>query len=145
MPWLAIPSEDGSAAVKNNLAQTLGIQGIPTLVVIDAKTGEFVTANARADVEAAKGDPAKAKAAIESWKNMERKPLEDAKAQLAGPESPILKFLLFFAKNPIYIFGLMYFYKFLVKTIKEYYGDQNEVPMVEDGDEPMVASQESEF
>ena len=47
MPWLSIPTEAGAAAVKSNLAKQLGIQGIPTLIVIDAKTGEFVSAGAR--------------------------------------------------------------------------------------------------
>jgi len=39
----------------------LKIQGIPALVVLDAKTGFFVTNDARNDVVAAAGDDAKAK------------------------------------------------------------------------------------
>jgi nucleoredoxin len=124
MPWLAIPFQQGSANIKNNLSQTLGIQGIPTLVVLDAKTGEFVTAEARRHVEDAGGDASKAKATIDMWKQMDRKPLSQATLNMQGMGGhPLMKFITFFAKNPVYIFALLYFYKFLTKHMKNWFPD----------------------
>ena len=122
MPWLAIPQEEGSAKIKNELATTLGIQGIPTVVVLDAKTGEFITAEARNQIEEVGGDPMKAKLAINKWKNMPRKPLSEAALSMPGmDQNPIMKIIMFFARNPVYIFALMYFYKFLTKQMKIWY------------------------
>jgi len=47
MPWLAIPNGDSR---KNLLNKLFEVQGIPTLVLIDAATGATITADARADV-----------------------------------------------------------------------------------------------
>lgn len=144
MPWLAIPLEEGSAALKQALATTIGIQGIPTLVVLDAKTGEFITAEARNQVEDANGDVFKSKRAIREWKEMPRKHISEAADSMPGlgGGNPLMKIVMFFAKNPIYIFGLMYFYKFLTKKMKEWYPEaypdmvEDEVPEVDTtGDE----------
>lgn len=136
MPWLAIPFQQGSASIKNNLAQTLGIQGVPTLVVLDAKTGEFITAEARRHVEDTRGDASKAKATIDMWKQMDRKPLSEATLHnQGGGGNPIMKFIMFFTRNPVYIFALLYFYKFLTKQMKQWYPDAypDSVAAVEDG------------
>ncbi|KAL3897456.1 MAG: hypothetical protein SGARI_006914 [Bacillariaceae sp.] len=122
MPWLAIPSEEGTAKIKNELATTLGIQGIPTVVVLDAKTGEFITAEARNQIEDAGGDETKAKMAINAWKKMPRKPLSEASQSMPGmDQNPIMKIIMFFARNPVYIFALMYFYKYMTKQMKIWY------------------------
>jgi len=47
MPWLAIPNGD---ARKKKLDKLFGVQGIPTFALIDANTGETVSANARGRV-----------------------------------------------------------------------------------------------
>ena len=121
MPWLSIPAE-GTAEIKQNLANLLGIQGIPTLVILDAKTGEFITAEARNQVEDAGGDPLKAKVAINEWKRMPRQPISEASKNMPGVnQNPLMKIIMFFAKNPIYVFGLMYFYKYLTKQMKIWY------------------------
>jgi nucleoredoxin len=146
MPWLAIPAEEGSAKIKNELATTLGIQGIPTLVMLDAKTGEFITADARKQVEDAGGDETKAKLAINSWKNMPRKPLAEASVSMPGMDSnPIMKVIMFFARNPVYIFALMYFYKFLTKQMKEWYPDAYPDNAAVEGEVPEPEADNSEF
>lgn len=143
MPFLSIPFEQGSAAVKKNLAEMLKIQGIPALIVIDAKTGEFVSGTAREDVAKAGGDPVKAKAVIENWKSAERKPLAESNVGGGGPDNPIIKFLMFFAKNPMYVFAILYFYKWMQKKMIEWgYGGPGAQVMVED--EPL-AEEDSEF
>ena len=142
MPWLAIPMEEGSAKIKNDLATTLGIQGIPTVVVLDAKTGEFITAEARNQIEDAGEDPTKAGLAINKWKNMDRKPLSEAALSMPGmDQNPIMKIIMFFARNPIYVFALMYLYKYVNKQMKIWYpeaypdevGDDEDVVPEADG------------
>lgn len=99
MPWLAIPFVKGSATIKSRLSQTLQIRGIPVLIIIDAKTGECVSGTAREEVTAAGGDAAKAKALVDSWKLADRKPLSEANE--SGDRPFLIKFIMFFAKNPV--------------------------------------------
>jgi len=47
MPWLAIPQGDARKAM---LSKLFGVQGIPALVLIDAKTGATINTNARGKV-----------------------------------------------------------------------------------------------
>jgi nucleoredoxin len=144
MPWLSIPFVQGSAAVKSTLSQALKIQGIPTLVVIDAKTGEFISGSARDDVTKAGGDPVKAMAVIEQWKNMERRPLSESNVGGGGPGNPLAKVFMYFAKNPMYVFALLYAYKWIQKNIiTKWYGGPNAVTPIEDDEE--LAEEESEF
>ncbi|XP_021346337.1 nucleoredoxin-like [Mizuhopecten yessoensis] len=48
MPWLALPFVDREK--KNALSKKFKIQGIPTLVIVDAKTGEAITDKGREQV-----------------------------------------------------------------------------------------------
>lgn len=107
MPFKSLPEGEGesSSAVKNKLSQTLQIRGIPTLIVLDVKTGEFVTATAREDVANAGGNVEKGLETIKRWKAIEPIPIEEASAQAAGP-SGFLAIITHILKNPIYIFGL---------------------------------------
>jgi len=50
MPWLALPFADCSAR-DAALSEKYGIEGIPTLVLLDGKTGETIQADARSKVE----------------------------------------------------------------------------------------------
>jgi len=47
MPWLAIPNGDKR---KGMLSKRFGVQGIPSFVLVDGKTGETITTNARGNV-----------------------------------------------------------------------------------------------
>lgn len=55
MPWTAIPFEERGAAA--TLSSKLKVQGIPTMAVVDAKTGEVITTDGR---EGVSGDGAAA-------------------------------------------------------------------------------------
>lgn len=131
MPWLAIPTVEGSAQIKTKLAELLGVRGIPAVAIIDTKTGEFISGGeARDAVMAAGGDKEKVTATIANWKASQRHPMSDAPRLMdagAGSQSFIGKFLSFMAKNPMYIFGLIYLYKWLQKKMIEagYDGDNN--------------------
>jgi nucleoredoxin len=116
MPWCAIASEQGSAATKSKLAETFRIMGIPTLVVIDAKTGEFITSGAREHVSKANGNAAKCEEVIQQWKAMERKPLSAADG--GGPGGALMKIFMYLARNPMFLIGLLYMYQWAMKQIK---------------------------
>jgi len=47
-PWLAVPFADRGA--KNALSKRFKVSGIPTLVIVDAKTGELITTDGRSAV-----------------------------------------------------------------------------------------------
>jgi len=49
MPWLALPFNDRDR--KSAIATKYGITGIPTLILLDAETGETINADARTDVD----------------------------------------------------------------------------------------------
>ena len=130
MPWLSMVIE-GSAEYKNKLAQTLGITGIPSVAIIDLKTGEFILGGeARDDVMAAGGDKDKVVATIAKWKSAERHPLEAASKlmNVGGSQNLFFSFLSFLAKNPMIIFGFMYF----VKYFQRKFNGSEEPPEVEE-------------
>ena len=54
MPWLAVPFE--SRHLKQAMTSRFGVGGIPALVVLDAHTGNVVTADGRGDVAGSRGD-----------------------------------------------------------------------------------------
>lgn len=150
MPWLAVPFIQGSAAIKSRLSQVMGIKGIPTLIIIDAKSGMLLTASGREDVmkvmsDAGHGKNAKVKAAkemIEGWKKMPKKMLSEAAND--GDRPFIIKIIMFFARNPMYIFGLLYIYRQLNKKMIEWYGD-SDAPTPDMDEDGAGAGDRSEF
>jgi len=118
MPWLAIPCEQGTAAIKNGLAQKLQISGIPTLIILDGD-GKFITDNARTEVMDAGSDPTKRKALIESWKTKEAVPLTEATFSGSGPPNVLMQILMTFLKNPMILVGIWYFVKKFFKSMEQ--------------------------
>lgn len=144
MPWLAIPSIQGSAKIKTNLAETLSVSAIPALAIIDSKTGEFIVGGlARDDVMAAAGDKEKVVATINKWKDGPRYPLS-AGAQMMdmgrGSQPFLFRLLSFLAKNPMLIFGLIYVYQWTQRKMIEMGFDDGNTPP--DMDEPAMADGE---
>ena len=58
------------------------------------------------------GDPTKGKELIASWKAMERKPLSEAAGLVGGSQNILVQIFLWFAKNPMSVFALLYMWKF---------------------------------
>lgn len=119
MPWLAaIPAYKNAETNKlhSNLAAKFKIQGIPTLIILDAKTGYFITDDGRTDVMEASTDEAK-KELVESWKAKEAVPIEQAVFGAGGP-SGLMSVVQFFAKNPLYIVGGWYLFKRLMRYLE---------------------------
>ena len=121
MPWLAIPSDEGAAAIKNRLAQLFGINGIPTSIVLQVPSGEYVTDAVRDPVVGAAPDKEKALKLVQNWKSMPSVPLEEAAQKRKADEPkrhPLVALFFFIFKNPVYIFGLLYFFKFVRKQLE---------------------------
>jgi nucleoredoxin len=106
MPWLAVPPDQRS--VKENMAQKLKIRGIPALVVLDARTGFFVTSNARNDVSSAAGDARRGAEVIASWKTKESIPLDLAMLGTEQNSFTLSAILGYFMRNPLFIVLLIY-------------------------------------
>ena len=117
MPWLAIPTEEGSAQIKQALAAKLGIQGIPSLIVLDAKTGEFISATAREDVTKAASAASAGTELIAQWKQAPRLPLSAAleAAGGGGGGNIVMAIIQWVMKNPMSIFAFLYLYKYVKK------------------------------
>ena len=81
MPWKSILMLD-TAHIKQKLANDLKISGIPALIVLDPKTGSFVTDLARDQVMSAAGNKEKCDELIKTWKSTEAVPISEA--QLSG-------------------------------------------------------------
>jgi len=109
MPWLAIPSDTGAATIKAYLATTLSVRRQPSLIVIDAKTGEYVPAtDAKDEIITAAAAPQQQRrenivAVINRWKNLPRQPLSAA----GQSQNPVVRFFMFLVKNPVLLFGIM--------------------------------------
>jgi len=110
MPWAAIPMNGEGSQAKQALAEKLQIQGIPALVVLDGKTGKYITDNARNEVTAAAGDKAKGAALINEWKGKEAVSIEEADFTHGKEAFGISTITSFFLRNPLYIFGMLYFF-----------------------------------
>jgi len=114
MPWLAMKGDVQGAANKHNLATTVKAFRCPILVIVNVKTGAFVTDQARKDIlaileEPAEGstdipktvDAAKAKALLQDW--MVREPIAIGSA--GGSEQyweTLINMFFFFKANPLY-------------------------------------------
>lgn len=133
MPWLSIPPIQGSAEIKTNLAETLGVSAIPAMAILDTKTGEFIIGGeARDHVVAAQGDKEKVIATIAMWKEGPRHPLSEGPRLMdmgAGSRNPFFRFLSFLAKNPMIIFGMLYIYQWTQRKLVEMgYDDAGSTP-----------------
>jgi nucleoredoxin len=134
MPWSAMPYGDEEATkLVQTLAKRLSITGIPTLVVLDVKTGKFVTNQARTQVETAMhrgSQQAGASELLEQWKAAEPLTLEEG-VKRDTPGFSLKNIVLLFLKNPIWIFAVMYFAKYIMrkmKTIQTGGGGEDVVP-----------------
>jgi hypothetical protein len=132
MPWLALPFE--SKEIKEKLSDTFQVSGIPSALVLDCKTGNFITDDAPNRVKkAARGMRGLALELVESWKSMESVPIEQAAAKIKedNKRNPVVAAIMFLLKNPLSIIGLVYLYKYLSK--------QYATVLLEEGNNPNQA------
>mmetsp|Transcript_15429 Transcript_15429/g.19578 ORF Transcript_15429/g.19578 Transcript_15429/m.19578 type:complete len:223 (-) Transcript_15429:56-724(-) len=118
MPWASLPVF-GSSAIKQKLADSLKISGLPTLVVLDVNTGFFISDNARFDVAGVCGNEENSKSLIESWKSTEAVPIEEATLSGTGPDGIFVKIFKTIISNPMYMVALIFMGKKLLKKLEE--------------------------
>lgn len=123
MPWLALPPE-GTAHLKNQLAQILQIQGIPTVVVLNAQA-DYLTNQGRVQVSNHCTSKAKAQALITEWKQTKAVPISQAIMPQQGPQG-IWKAIYFILRNPLYIFGALYLWKTVMRYLDDYMDDDHD-------------------
>jgi thiol-disulfide isomerase/thioredoxin len=121
MPWLALPFE-GSDAVKKNLSGIFQVQGIPHLVVLDAKTTHFVAYDAKEVIASIGDDVTKGNELIAYWKAKEAVPIE--RAQLSEKKSLFGRIIAYFLRNPMNMVALVFFAKSAMKKLKEMMPDE---------------------
>ena len=126
MPWLSLSTDADSASIKQKLAQMFQIRGIPSLIAIDAKSGKYITNDARSDVMSAGGDDAKQKEIIQKWRSIEAVPIEEADLSSGAGPGGIGAVVTFLLRNPIYIFGLLYFARRALAYLQEMGRDDEE-------------------
>mmetsp|Transcript_30110 Transcript_30110/g.35012 ORF Transcript_30110/g.35012 Transcript_30110/m.35012 type:complete len:223 (+) Transcript_30110:152-820(+) len=124
MPWKSLPAV-GTASIKQKLADSLKIEGIPSLAVFD-KNGLFVSDTARPDVMSAADDSEKSQALIDQWKAQKAVPIEEA--QLSGKGQGGFLWTIFknILSNPMYMIGLFYMAKQLMKKLQDIGTDEVE-------------------
>mmetsp|Transcript_20193 Transcript_20193/g.58402 ORF Transcript_20193/g.58402 Transcript_20193/m.58402 type:complete len:210 (-) Transcript_20193:61-690(-) len=123
MPWAALPYGAESAEIQQKLTSALQVKGIPSLIVMDA-TGKFVTDGARDEVMAA-GNGAQMAEVVEAWKKREAVPIEEAKFGQGEQSFGVGSIVSFFLKNPLYIFGMLYFFNRIMEHLKKL-GEEDE-------------------
>ena len=115
MPWVAHPIDKASALLKQEFANKVRIKGIPTLIVLETKTGNFITDVARDQVtNAMQGKTSRTSSdLIENWKQTEAVSLDEAQLMLTGGRGPmtVMGFFALLLKNPMYVIALVYFAK----------------------------------
>mmetsp|Transcript_2047 Transcript_2047/g.2859 ORF Transcript_2047/g.2859 Transcript_2047/m.2859 type:complete len:256 (+) Transcript_2047:101-868(+) len=122
MPWLSLPVEE-TATIKNKLAQTMKIRGIPALIVLD-KQALYISDQARNDVTAYTKESNKEAALVNliaSWKAIKPVPLDQApfEGSTAPGAGGFMGILMTLLKNPAAIFALMYFVKWAMRKYKQ--------------------------
>jgi hypothetical protein len=93
-------------------------QGIPTLIVLNAKTGHFVTANGRDAVMQAGSDESR-KALFRSWLSKEAVPLDQAVLVDDDTGGGLLwKAFMYVARRPQFIIAVFYLARRFLKQME---------------------------
>lgn len=121
MPWLSLPFK-GTELLKQNLSRKFEVQGIPHLVVLDAKTAHFVTYDAKTAVELVGDNVTKGNDLIASWKAMKAVPIEQAK--LSEKRSIFRSIVSYFLRYPMFVVALVFFVKKAMENVKEILPDE---------------------
>ena len=75
-------------------------QGIPSVIVLDAKTGNFISDNGRAEIMQATNDESK-KALVSTWLSKDAIPIEQAVlGQGGGGDNLLVKVLKYIIQRP---------------------------------------------
>mmetsp|Transcript_24495 Transcript_24495/g.35074 ORF Transcript_24495/g.35074 Transcript_24495/m.35074 type:complete len:222 (+) Transcript_24495:71-736(+) len=128
MPFMATVPAYASAEARQQhlkLAETFQIKGIPSVIVLDAKTGNFITDNARMEIMKATDEESK-KALIQSWLEKKAVPIDQAQFGTDTSQSLLMKVVMYFVNRPVHAFGLYYLIKQGLKYLDELGRDEIE-------------------
>jgi len=149
MPWTAIPTVTGSAAIKQALATKLSIRSIPTVVVMTGD-GKFVSDQGRNDVlqvmnKKYTNNDEKLKALeglVQEWKDRPAVPLNEAQlgGAMGGPFGMLYQAFMYILKNPTYLIGILYIIKMIMRKLKS----EQDGGMIEDEEDDVVDSGDNE-
>eukprot|EP00978_Attheya_sp_CCMP212_P003220 scaffold6612_cov44-Attheya_sp.AAC.5 len=131
MPWLAVPYDAASNTRKQKLATFFQISGIPALIVLDAKTGHYITDGGRDQVTRAGTDTEKYKEIVQQWRDTEAVPYDQATFGKEKPPFGIGTIVSFFMRNPLYIFALLFMVKRGLKTLAALGKDDPDDPTIQ--------------
>jgi hypothetical protein len=134
MPWCSLPFSNEARALKQKLANMLKISGIPTLIVLDSK-GNFVTDAGRNDVMQVVGTTGgnmsvqdeKGKELVKRWKETQAVPMEEAQLSGGGQGGILWNMVMIILRNPMYLVGMFYLIKKLIKTLQSTQGGDQEL------------------
>jgi len=120
MPWASLPFDNESSTVKKNLSESLKVSGIPSLVVLDAKTGYFITDNAKLEIsnlgkELINGGSA----LIASWKEMVAVDIKEGVFSNEAKGGIIANIVSSGLRNPLYLVGLYYIIRNFFQYLKD--------------------------
>eukprot|EP00585_Thalassiosira_rotula_P001815 CAMPEP_0196137574 /NCGR_PEP_ID=MMETSP0910-20130528/5512_1 /TAXON_ID=49265 /ORGANISM="Thalassiosira rotula, Strain GSO102" /LENGTH=224 /DNA_ID=CAMNT_0041398053 /DNA_START=195 /DNA_END=869 /DNA_ORIENTATION=- len=136
MPWHAMFPSYTSTVNRNRqgrLSDIFKIQGIPSVIVLDAKTGHFITDNARTEVMSAGSDASAQKELVQSWLSKEAVPIHQASfgSGGGGSDNLIVRAIKYILTKPTYMLGIYV----IVKKILRYLEEMGEDGGIEDGKE----------
>lgn len=132
MPWCSLPFSNEARALKQKLANMLKISGIPTLIVLDSK-GNFVTDAGRNDVMQVVGrgtmsvQEEKGKELVKRWKETQAVPIEEAQFSGGGQGGILWNMVMIILRNPMYLVGMFYLIKKLIKMLQSMQGGDEEL------------------
>jgi nucleoredoxin len=131
MPWLAIPYDEQGNKLRSNLASLFSIRGIPSLIVLDVATGQYITADARNHIQQAaqaqKTEPATWKQVIQQWKSIPPVPIAEGVAQNApGFLRTIVMTIL---RNPMYLMAAFYLVKYAMRKYQQQHSNPTSVTL----------------
>jgi nucleoredoxin len=124
MPWVAQPIDTTSALLKQELSNKCKVRGIPALIVLETKTGKFITDMARNQVMSAVESKTTAKL-VEEWKQTKAVPFEEAiitGGRDQGLPTNFVGFLGMMLRNPMTIVVVVFIVKKVLKYLAAYTG-----------------------
>jgi len=122
MPWASLPppSDKEGSAVKKSLSESLKVSGIPSLVVLNAKTGYFITDNAKHEISnLGKELINTGSALIASWKKIVAVDVKEGVSSNEAQGGTIANIVSLGLRNPLYLLGLYYIMREFFQYLKD--------------------------
>jgi nucleoredoxin len=117
MPWLAIPYDEPGNKIRSNLASLFQIRGIPSLIVLDVATGQYITADARNHIQQQQSSSKAWKQVIQQWKSIPPVPIDEGVAHNAPGFLQTL--VMTILRNPMFLMAAFYIVKWAMRKYQQ--------------------------